>query len=145
METVMSALAIISIGLYAMIVTAAAQSSTNDEAKLTPAPSSKITLDKGANPDRRITSTKPANPSQPPQTPPVVSTAPVMKVVKDKVLHIRAELDSQRWVQNTNATVIPKGVVANPGQHFPVTNEGEYTGYSAPLGLKDESHNDWIK
>ena len=62
---------------------------------------------------------------------------PVVKEALAKALQRQVEENNQRLVQQSNTD--------DPGQYFPQMENEDDGGYSAPLGLKDESHNDWMK
>ncbi len=70
---------------------------------------------------------------------------PIVKAATEKALKMEIEARKQRLAQNTARTIISEAFEENPGKHFPQNDFDGDDGYSAPLGLKDESHNDWAK
>ena len=59
--------------------------------------------------------------------------------------HGAAEKTKKQLVQKSQNEFSAQMSEENPGRYFPQTDNDNDGGYSTPLGLKDESHNDWMK
>ena len=131
--------------VFALIMSAGTLSTTDNEAKTTSAPPQKIIPTKGNTPAQMMNNTQPEEPGRSSDASSAVPSNPVKKAAIEKVSDIQTEQNSQQQFKNISASLKSRSAVDNPGQYFPETDVGDNGGYSAPLGLKDESHNDWMK
>lgn len=131
--------------VFALIMSAGTLSSTDNEAKTTSVPPQKIISTKGNTPSQMMNNTKPEEPGRSSDASSAVPSNPVKKAAIEKVPNGQTEQNSQQQFKNISASLKSRSAVDNPGQYFPETDVGDNGGYSAPLGLKDESHNDWMK
>ncbi len=137
-------LALIPIGLYALIATVSTESAIENEVKTSFDQEQKVTLKESITPSGVMESAKPAKSSTPALASSTGLTGPVVKAAIAKALQMQTEQNPHQLVQKSIASDNSQNSVKNPGQYFPIT-ETDDGGYSAPLGLKDESHNDWMK
>ena len=131
--------------VLALIMSAGTLSTTENEAKTTSAPPQQIISTKGNTPAQMMHNKKPEEPGTSSDASSAVPSNPVKKAAIEKVSDIQTEQNSQQRFKNISASLKSRSAVDNPGQYFPETEVGDNGGYSAPLGLKDESHNDWMK
>ena len=133
----MSPLALIPIGLYAITATVGAEIAIENAETAADEPEQKVTLTETIVPKEAID----FEPIARPNTSALAATTgladPVVKEALAKALQRQVEENNQRLVQQSNTD--------DPGQYFPQMENEDDGGYSAPLGLKDESHNDWMK
>ena len=136
-ENSMSPLALIPIGLYAITATVGAEIAIENAETAADEPEQKVTLTETIVPKEAID----FEPIARPNTSALAATTgladPVVKEALAKALQRQVEENNQRLVQQSNTD--------DPGQYFPQMENEDDGGYSAPLGLKDESHNDWMK
>jgi hypothetical protein len=145
METDMPPLALIPLGLYALIATVSAENAIDNEAKSALDPEQKVRLKEIATPSHVMNGAKPLQTSTFALATAAKISDPVVKTAIANALQIQAEQNRQQLVQNRNASGLSAGGIDNPGRYFAKTDTDDDGGYSAPLGLKDDSHNDWMK
>ena len=145
METDMTPLALIPLGLYALIATVSAENAIDNEAKSALDPEQKVRLKEIATPSHVMNGAKPLQTSTFALATAAKISDPVVKTAIANALQIQAEQNRQQLVQNRNASGLSAGGIYNPGRYFSKTDTDDDGGYSAPLGLKDDSHNDWMK
>ena len=141
----MSPLALIPIGLYAIVATVGAEVAMENAKNPADKLEQKVTLTETIVPTEAIDNA----PSARPNPGALVTTAgladPVVKAAFAKALQKQVEENNQQLVQKSGTDTAPHDSEANPAKDFPQTDTDDDGGYSAPLGLKDESHNDWMK
>jgi hypothetical protein len=145
METDMTPLALIPLGLYALIVTVSAENAIDNEAKSALNPEQKVRLKEIATPSHVMNGAKPLQTSTFALATAAEISDPVVKTAIANALQMQAEQKRQQLVQNRNASELSAGGIDNPGRYFPKTDTDDDGGYSAPLCLEDDSHNDWMK
>jgi hypothetical protein len=141
----MSPLALIPIGLYALIATVGAESLVDNQAETPIENDQAVTLKESIMPSKIPVSVKSKWPSTPALTSSAGLTDPVVKTAIIKAFEKQAEKNRPQLVQTAAAASNPKVSEEDPGQYFSKTETDDDGGYSAPLGLKNESHNDWMK
>ena len=144
-ETNMPPLALIPVGLYALIATVSAENAIDNVAKHSLNPEQKLTLKEIAAPSLVMDGARPLQSSTPAFAPSSGISDPVVKTAIANALQLQAGQKRQQFVENKNASELSTGGIDNPGRYFPKTYLDDDGGYSAPLGLKDDSHNDWMK
>ena len=141
----MSPLALIPIGLYALAATFDGEIDTSNKANAVQAPAQKVSLTKSIPDLENITGYEPTRPN----TNALATTGgladPIVRAAIAKALKMEVEQNKHGLMQSASSEKLPKPVEENPGQYFPKSVADDDGGYSAPLGLKDESHNDWMK
>lgn len=133
----MSPLALIPIGLYAITATVGAEIAIENVETAADEPEQKVTLTETIMPKEAIDSELKARPNTSALATTAGLTDPVVKEAFAKAL--------QRQVEENNQRLVQQSTTDDPGQYFSQTANDDDGGYSAPLGLKDESHNDWMK
>lgn len=139
----MTPLFLIPLGVYAIIATigtgAADRSSTNDlrdgdievamgELRIAPPSAPKGEIAKDANP-----------------------TAVLTAGIGDPLVQAAFVKSLEAKFKSEGHQIAPRSEPArsanddNPGQYFLISSKDDDAGYSAPLGLTDDSHNDWMK
>ena len=141
----MTPLALIPLGLYALIATGSAENAIDNEAKSTLNPEQKIMLKDIAAPSHVMDGARPLQTSTLAFAPSSGISDPVVKTAIANALQMQAEQKRQQLVENRNASELSIGGIENPGRYFSKTDPDDDGGYSAPLGIKDDSHNDWMK
>ena len=141
----MSPLALIPIGLYAIVATVSAEVALENAKYPADKRDPKVSLTETIVPTDAIDNAPSARPS-----PGALATSagladPVVKAAFAKALQKQVEENNQQLVQKSGTDTAAQYSEANPGKNFPQTDTDDDGGYSAPLGLKDESHNDWMK
>lgn len=136
-ENSMSPLALIPIGLYAITATVGAEIAIENAETAADEPEQKVTLTETIMPKEAIDSELKARPNTSALATTAGLTDPVVKEAFAKAL--------QRQVEENNQRLVQQSTTDDPGQYFSQTANDVDGGYSAPLGLKDESHNDWMK
>ena len=141
----MSPLALIPIGLYAIVATVGAEVAMENAKNPADKQEPKVTLTETIVPTDAIDNA----PSTRPNPGALATTAgladPVVKAAFAKALQKQVEENNQQLVQKSGTDTAAQYSEANPGKDFPQTDTDDDGGYSAPLGLKDESHNEWMK
>ena len=141
----MSPLALIPIGLYTMFATAGAEVALNNTTKPVSEPEQKISLEENIFPSPVIEDDRTERLSMPDLTTTSGLADPVVKAAIAKALRMQVEKTKKQLVQKSPNEVASQMSEESPGTYFPQTNNDNDGGYAAPLGLKDESHNDWMK
>ena len=126
----MTPLVLIPIGLYAIIATVSAEVALENARKPVGEQEQEVTLTETIVPTDVIDNVLPTRPD------PAAFAQALQKQVKE---------NNQQLVQKSGTDTAAQYFEVNPGQNFPQTDTDDDGGYSAPLGLKDESHNDWMK
>ena len=141
----MSPLAFIPLGLYALAATFDGEIDTGNKTNAAQDPEQNVSLTKSIPDLENITGYEPTRPN----TNALATTGgladPIVRAAIAKALKMEVEQNKQGLMQSASSEKLPKSVEESPGQHFPKTAADDDGGYSAPLGLKDESHNDWMK
>ena len=141
----MSPLALIPIGMYTIFATAGAEVALNNTTKPVSDPEQKISLEENIFPSPVIEDDRTERLGMPDLTTTSGLADPVVKAAIAKALRMQAEKNKKQLVQKSPNEVSSQMSEENPGTYFTQTNNDNDGGYSAPLGLKDESHNDWMK
>jgi hypothetical protein len=141
----MSPLALIPLGLYALIATVSAENAIDNEAKPSLNPKQKATRKYITAPSHVMDGAQPLQTSTLAFATSFGISDPVVKTGVTNALEMQAEQKRQQLVQIRKASELSKVGIDNPGPYFPKTDTDDDEGYSAPLGLKDDSHNDWMK
>ena len=141
----MPPLALIPVGLYALIATVSAENAIDNEAKSALNPEQKVSLKEIATPSHVINGAKPLQTNTFALATAAEVSDPVVKTATANALQIQSEQNRQQLVQNRNASELSAGGIYNNGRYFSKTDTDDDGGYSAPLGLNDDSHNDWMK
>ena len=145
MENRMSPLALIPIGLYAIVATVGAEAGLETAKNVADEPEQKVTLTETTVPKQAINFAPKARPN----TTALATTSgladPVVKAAIAEALRMQVEDKKQQLAQKSGTDATEQSAKEDPGQYFPQTENDDDGGYSAPLGLKDESHNDWMK
>ena len=141
----MSPFALIPLGLYALAATFDGEIDTRNKASAAQGPEQKASLTKSIPDLENITGYEPTRPNTNELATTGGLTDPIVKAAIAKTLTMEVEQNKQGLMQSASSEKLPKPVEENPGQYFPKTVADDDGGYSAPLGLKDESHNDWMK
>ena len=141
----MSPLALIPIGLYAIVATVGTEVALENARNHDDEYKKKITLQQTIVPTEAIDNAPPArsNPTALATTAELAN--PVVKEASGKAFQEQVEENSHQLVQKTGTDTGAQYSGENPGQHFPKMDKDDDAGYSAPLGLKDDSHNEWMK
>ena len=141
----MSPLALIPIGLYAIVATVGAEVAMENAKNPADRQELKVTQTETIVPTDAIDNAPSARPYPGALATTVGLADPVVKAAFAKALQKQVEENNQQLVQKSGTDAAPHYSEANPGKDFPQTDTDDDGGYSAPLGLKDESHNDWMK
>ena len=141
----MSPLALIPIGLYTMFATAGAEVDLNNTTKPVSEPEQKISLEENIVPSPIIQDDRIEQLSMPALAANSGFADPVVKEAIAKALRMQVEKTKKQLVQKSPNEVASQMSEESPGTFFPLTDNDNDGGYAAPLGLKDESHNDWMK
>jgi hypothetical protein len=141
----MSLLALIPIGLYALIATISIENAIYTEAKPSLSPEQKLTLKEITTPSPVMDGAKPLQTgifilATSPALSDLVVKAPITNTLQMQAKHKRHLLPQVR-----KAIELSKGTMVNPRPHLSKTKTDDGGSYSAPLGLKDEFNNDWMK
>ena len=141
----MSPLALIPLGLYALAATFDGDIDTSNKANAAQDPEQKASLIKSIPDLENITGYEPMRPDSNALATTGGLTDPIVRAAIAKALKMEVEQNKHGLMQSASSEKLPKPVEENPGQYFLKTDTDDDGGYSAPLGLKDESHNDWMK
>ena len=141
----MSPLALIPIGLYALVATVSAEVAMENAKNPADKKAQKFTLTETITPPKGIDNAPPTRPNPGALATTAGLADPVVKAAFAKALQKQVEENNQKFVQKSGTDTAAQYSEANPGKDFPQTDTDDDGGYSAPLGLKDESHNDWMK
>tara|TARA_B100000519_G_C14157878_1_gene397817 strand:- start:519 stop:944 length:426 start_codon:yes stop_codon:yes gene_type:complete len=141
----MSPLALIPIGMYSIFATAGAEVAFNNTSKPVSAQEQKISLEENIVPSPIIQDDRIEQLSMPALAANSGFADPVVKEAIAKALRMQVEKTKKQLVQKSPNEVASQMSEESPGTYFPQTNNDDDGGYAAPLGLKDESHNDWMK
>ncbi|MBO88140.1 MAG: hypothetical protein CMP14_01350 [Rickettsiales bacterium] len=141
----MSPLALIPIGLYTMFATAGAEVDRNNTTKPVFEPEQKISLEEDIVPSPIIQDDRIEQLSMTALAAHSGLADPSVKDAIAKALRMQVEKTKKQLVQKSQNEFSAQMSEENPGRYFPQTDNDNDGGYSAPLGLKDESHNDWMK
>ena len=133
------------IGVYAVSATAGVVSSQNNAQSNVEGSEQKVTLTETIVPTRTTNDAPPSGPKTPAFATSPGMDAPLIKAVNAKPLQIRTEENKQTLVHKHETDKAAQIFEDRPGKCSPQTVNNDDCGYSAPLGLKDESHNDWVK
>jgi hypothetical protein len=135
----MSPLALIPIGIYAIVATVGAEVGLETAKNVADEPEQKVTL----------TETFDFAPKARPNTAALATTSgladPVVKAAIAEALRMQVEDKKQQLAKKSGTDATEQSAKDDPGQYFPQTENEDDGGYSATLGLKDESHNNWMK
>jgi hypothetical protein len=138
-------LALIPIGLFALIATVCTESPDDKQAETSIEKGQMVTLMESFIP---FTIQKIVQYKLPP-TPTFDSSAgltdPVLRATTIKAVGVEAEKSQQQSIQTSTPANNLKVAEDAPGQYLPKAETDDDDRYSAPLGLKDESHDDWMK
>ena len=141
----MSPLALIPIGLYAIIATVGAEAGLENAKTVADEPEPKVTLTETPVPKQAVDFAPKARPN----TTALATTSgladPVVKAAIAEALRMQVEDKKQQLAKKSGTDATEQSAKENPGQYFLQTDTDDDRGYSAPLGLKDDSHNDWMK
>ena len=141
----MTPLVLIPIGLYAIIATVSAEVALENARNPADEQEQEVTLTETIVPTDVIDNVSPTRPDPVALATTAGLTDPVVKAAFAKALQKQVEENNQQLVQKPGTDTAAQYSEANPGKDFPQTDTDDDGGYSAPLGLKDESHNDWMK
>ena len=141
----MPPLALIPIGLYAIVATVSADVAPDNAKNSSNEPEQNVTLTETTLPTKVIDGVQLARPN----TSALATTSgladPAVKAAIAKALRMQNEKNRQKLAQTAAPETFAQTSQENPGEYFSQTESDGDGGYSAPLGLKDESHNDWMK
>ena len=141
----MTPLFLIPIGLYAIVATVSAEVALENARNPAGEQEQEVTLTEMVVPGVAINNV----PLTRPDPAALATTAGLadaaVKQAFAQALQKQVKENKQQLVQKSGTDTAAQYSEENPGQHFPQTDTDENGGYSAPLGLKDESHNDWMK
>ena len=141
----MSPLVLIPIGLYAIVATVGPEVAMENAKNPADKKAQKFTLTETITPPKGIDNAPPTRPNSGALATTAGLADPVVKAAFAKALQKQVEENNQKLVQKSGTDTAAQYSEANPGKDFPQTDTDDDGGYSAPLGLKDESHNDWMK
>ena len=145
MENRMSPLALIPIGIYAIVATVGAEAGLENAKNVADEPEPKVTLTETPVPKQAVDFAPKARPN----TTALATTSgladPVVKAAIAEALRMQVEDKKQQLAQKSGTDATEQSDKQNPGQYFLQTDTDDDGGYSAPLGLKDDSHNNWMK
>tara|TARA_B100000686_G_C16604299_1_gene870340 strand:+ start:394 stop:819 length:426 start_codon:yes stop_codon:yes gene_type:complete len=141
----MSPLALIPIGMYSIFATAGAEVAFNNTSKPVSELEQKISLEEITGPYSIINDDRMERLSMPALATTSGLIDPVVKPAIAKALGMQVENNKKQLVQKSHNNVTSQMSEENPGTYFPQTDNDNDGGYAAPLGLKDESHNGWMK
>ena len=133
------------IGFYEVFATADVVSSQNNARSTVDELEQKVTLTETIVPTRTTNEAPPSGSKTPAFATSPGMDAPLIKAVNAKPLQIRTEENKQTLVQKHETDKAAQIFEDRPGKCSSQTVNNDDCGYSAPLGLKDESHNDWVK
>lgn len=141
----MTPLFLIPIGLYAIVATVSAEVALENARNLADEQEQEVTLTETIVPGVAINNVPPTR-----REPAALATTagladPVVKQAFAQALQKQVKENKQQLVQKSGTDNAAQYSEENPGQHFSQADTDDHGGYSAPLGLKDESHNDWMK
>ena len=141
----MSPLALIPFGLYAIVATVSADADLENAKNSPEELGQKVTLTETILPTQVIDGARPARPNASALATTSGLADPVVKAAIEKALRMQVEKNRQKLVQTAGPEAPAQTSQENPGKYFSQTESDGDGGYSAPLGLEDESHNDWMK
>ena len=141
----MSPLALIPIGMYSIFATAGAEVAFNNTSKPVSELEQKISLEEITGPYSIINDDRMERLSMPALATTSGLIDPVVNPAIAKALGMQVENNKKQLVQKSHNNVTSQMSEENPGTYFPQTDNDNDGGYAAPLGLKDESHNGWMK
>ena len=141
----MTPLALIPLGLYALIATVSAENAIDNESKPSLDLKQKVTLKEIAAPSHVMEGAQPLQTSTLAFATSSGVSDPVVKTAIANALQMQAEQKRQQLLQTRKASELSKGAVDNPSPYFSKTKTDDDGSYSATLGLKDEFNNDWMK
>ena len=140
----MSPLVLVPIGLYALVATVGAEIAIDSARKLPIEPKS-VTLTESITPSLTIEDMAPTRPNTSALAANAGLADPIVKAAVEKALHMQVEENKQPLVQKASTDEFSINSEENPGKYFPQIYNDDDSGYSAPLGLEDESHDNWMK
>ena len=141
----MTPLFLIPIGLYAIVATVSAEVALENAKNPADKRDPKVSLTETIVPTDAIDNAPSARPNPVALATTAGLADPVVKAAFAKALQKQVKENNQQLVQKPGTDTAAQYSKANPGKDFPQTDTDDDGGYSAPLGLKDESHNDWMK
>ena len=141
----MSPLALIPIGLYAIVATVGAEVAMENAKNPADRQELKVTQTETIVPTDAIDNAPSARPNPRALATTAGLADPVVEQAFAQALQKQVQENNQQLVQKSGTDTAAQYSAENPGQHFPQADTDDDGGYSAPLGLKDESHNDWMK
>ena len=141
----MTPLVLIPIGLYAIVATVSAEVALENARNPADEQEQEVTLTETIVPTDVIDNVSPTRPDPVALATTAGLADPVVKKAFAQALQKQVKENNQQLVQKSRTDTGAQYSEENPGQHFPQTDMDDNGGYSAPLGLKDESHNDWMK
>ena len=141
----MTPLVLIPIGLYAIVATVSAEVALENARNPADEQEQEVTLTETIVPTDVIDNVSPTRPDPVALATTAGLADPVVKQAFAQALQKQVKENNQQLVQKSGTDTAAQYFEENPGQHFPQTDMDDNGGYSAPLGLKDESHNDWMK
>ena len=141
----MTPLVLIPIGLYAIVATVSAEVALENARNPADEQEQEVTLTETIVPGVAINNVPPTRPDPAALATTAGLADPVVKQAFAQALQKQVQENNQQLVQNSETNTAAQYSAENPGQHFPQADKDDDGGYSAPLGLKDESHNDWMK
>tara|TARA_Y100001934_G_scaffold282880_1_gene399050 strand:+ start:53045 stop:53470 length:426 start_codon:yes stop_codon:yes gene_type:complete len=141
----MSPLALIPIGMHSIFATAGAEVAFNNTSKPVSELEQKISLEEITGPYSIINDDRMERLSMPALATTSGLIDPAVKPAIAKALGMQVENNKKQLVQKSHNKVTSQMSEENPGTYFPQTDNDNDGGYAAPLGLKDESHNGWMK
>jgi len=141
----MSPLALVPIGIYALIVSTNSDIDINNGAKSSHQSGHKITLTENIIPNSFIEDGLPNRHNKPVLTQTAGLMDPIVKAAVKNSFRRQIEKNKLHLAEKTSTNIASRDPEENPKQNSPQTDTDDDGGYSAPLGLKDDSHNDWMK
>ena len=141
----MTPLVLIPIGLYAIVATVSAEVAMETAKNPADKRDLKVTLTETIVPTDAIDTAPSARPNPGALATTAGLADPLVKAAFAKALQKQVEENNQQLVQKSGTDTAAHYSEANPGEDLTQTDTDNDGGYSAPLGLKDESHNDWMK
>ena len=141
----MTPLVLIPIGLYAIVATVSAEVALENARNPADRQEQEVTLTETIVPRVAINNVPPTRPDPAALVTSAGLADPVVEQAFAQALQKQVQENNQQLVQKSGTDTAAQNSAENPGQHFPQAGTDDDGGYSAPLGLKDESHNDWMK
>jgi hypothetical protein len=141
----MSPLALVPIGIYALIVSSNSDINITNGAKPSHQSGQNVTLTENIIPNSFIEDGLLNRHNKPVLTQTAGLMDPIVKAAVKNSFRMQIEKNKMHLAEKASTNLASRDPVENPRQNSPQTNTGDDGGYSAPLGLKDDSHNDWMK